>query len=214
MPSSSLPARPRMCVPLGVKMTDPSHRFTNSTKAFEFAAKETAIQSSASSSFGKATVYFELLPEVIRVATRHKYRFLPDEVFREWQRSEDYTVAARNRVVALELVDKAHLSAVAALLRTRRWADAVVTAHGQPNVRNLGGGFLQYGQPNLRAVVNRETLDQGREQHGALAKLVDNSGFRYHAEPLQRCCRLSRPARQGEDRMAGHPRSACTRGYS
>ncbi len=92
------------------------------------------MQPSAHSVFGKNAIYFDLMPEVIRVATRYKYRFHPDEVFREWLRSDDYTVAACNRIVALELIDWAHLAAVASLLRTRRWADAVVIAHGQSNV--------------------------------------------------------------------------------
>lgn len=92
------------------------------------------MQPSTPSVFGKAAVYFELMPEVIRVATRYKYRFLADELFQEWLRSDDYTISAYNHILALELVDEAHLAAVAALLRTRRWADAVVFAHGQSNV--------------------------------------------------------------------------------
>jgi hypothetical protein len=96
--------------------------------------EETTLQPSATSVFGKAAVYFELMTEVFRVATRHKYQFLDDELFQEWLKSDYYTVSECNRILALELVDKAHLAAVASLLRTRRWADAVVIAHEQSNV--------------------------------------------------------------------------------
>lgn len=92
------------------------------------------MQPSAPSIFGKAAVYFELLPEVIQVATTHNYHFLRDEIFQDWLRSDEFTVSDYNRILALELVDKAHLAAVASLLRTRRWADAVIVAHEQSNV--------------------------------------------------------------------------------
>jgi hypothetical protein len=53
-------------------------------------------------------------------------------------------------------------------------------------LRDLGGGLLQQGQPNLQPVVRRQTLlDQGRKQYGALAKPFDDSDFRHHPALLQ-----------------------------
>ena len=50
--------------------------------------------------------------------------FVSDDWFVNWMKSDDFSVERYNGIVALELIDKAHLAAMTALMRSKQWAHA------------------------------------------------------------------------------------------
>jgi len=75
--------------------------------------------------FGDAAFYLGIIDAIAPVALRHTYHFMRDDVFAKWRDSENFNWKEFNRIVSLELIDKAHLAAMTALIRTKRWASAV-----------------------------------------------------------------------------------------
>jgi hypothetical protein len=67
--------------------------------------------------FGRAAFYLTVIDAITPIALSHEYSFFSDEWFAEWAKTENFTVEGANSVLALELVDKAHLAAVTALER-------------------------------------------------------------------------------------------------
>jgi hypothetical protein len=69
--------------------------------------------------------YLGVIDSIIPVACGHTYHFMADEAFARWRESEDFNWPTFNAITSLELLDKAHLAAITALIRTKRWAVAV-----------------------------------------------------------------------------------------
>jgi hypothetical protein len=74
---------------------------------------------------GQALGYLEIIDSVLPVAQRHSYVFIPDDAYKAWRDSPDFSLSLDNRIVASELLDRAHLAAVTSLIRTRRWVSAL-----------------------------------------------------------------------------------------
>jgi hypothetical protein len=83
--------------------------------------------------FKDAAVYLDIIDEIMPVALRHEYKFMRDDAFDELKRSGQLNAPMLNQILASELVDKAHLAATAALLRTKRWADAICLTYDSEN---------------------------------------------------------------------------------
>jgi hypothetical protein len=66
--------------------------------------------------FKKAAPYLDLIDSVTPIAAAHEYTFLPDEWFLNWMSSAEFSVEMYNYIIALELIEKAHLASVSALL--------------------------------------------------------------------------------------------------
>jgi len=83
------------------------------------------MQSTARKLFGGAARYLDIIDDILPVALRHEYRFMSDEAFAQRQKSDDFRIEELNFITSLELVEKAHLAAVTALIRTKRWVEAI-----------------------------------------------------------------------------------------
>jgi hypothetical protein len=90
-------------------------------------------RSTAEKLFGQAAFYLSVIDTITPIALNHEYTFVSDEWFAEWRKSETSTVERVNLILALELIDKAHLAAVTALMRAKRWADATCLMHDNAN---------------------------------------------------------------------------------
>jgi hypothetical protein len=88
---------------------------------------------SATILFREAAPFLSIIDEVVPGAVAHEYTFVSDDWFKQWIDSKDFSVGKMLQIVALELVDKAHLAAVASLIRTKRWADAVCVTYEANN---------------------------------------------------------------------------------
>jgi hypothetical protein len=97
--------------------------------------------SSITDLFGRAATLLDMIDNVIPVATTHKYKFVSDDWFLEWTESTDFSIQRRNFIIALELVEKAHLASVTALLRARRWADATCLMFEKQNLLGWAASF-------------------------------------------------------------------------
>ena len=88
---------------------------------------------SANKLFGRAAFYLTVIDAITPIALTHEYSFFSEEWLAQWAKTESFTVERANLVLALELVDKAHLAAITALMRAKRWADAICLLHDNPN---------------------------------------------------------------------------------
>jgi hypothetical protein len=75
--------------------------------------------------FGEAAFYLDIIEEIMPIALRYEYKFMNDVAFAELKSSEEINPSILDHILSSELVDKAHLAATSALLRTKGWADAV-----------------------------------------------------------------------------------------
>jgi hypothetical protein len=75
--------------------------------------------------FGDAAFYLDIIDSIAPVALGHTYHFMTDDAFAKWKGSDDFSWETFNAITSFELIDKAHLAAMTALLRTKRWATAV-----------------------------------------------------------------------------------------
>ncbi len=89
--------------------------------------------SAAEKLFGDASQFLELIDEIVPIAAGHQYTFVSDEWYKEWLTSDQFSVERSNFIVALDLVEKAHLASLTALIRAKRWADAVCLMCEQQN---------------------------------------------------------------------------------
>jgi hypothetical protein len=62
--------------------------------------------------FGRAAFYLTVIDAITPIALTHEYSFFSGEWFAEWAKTGSFTVERANSVLALELVDKAHLQRV------------------------------------------------------------------------------------------------------
>jgi hypothetical protein len=102
--------------------------------------------STAKKLFKRAAVFLDLIDKIVPVASTHGYTFVSDEWFEQWRQSDDFTIERMNFIVALELIEKAHLASMSALLRARRYGRA-----------NRDRGGIQVRQ---RATVRGRTSNQ------------------------------------------------------
>jgi len=108
--------------------------------------------------FGASGIFYAgLIDEILPHLTTHEYLFLTDEFFREWQSTSDYNVARENQIVASELIDKAHLAAATALIRTRQWIKATCSAYDCQNLvawASAARGLIESSGDTLDGLIN------------------------------------------------------------
>lgn len=83
--------------------------------------------------FGQAAPFLNTIEDLLPAALQHRYRFSSDESFDAWRNSDKFEISQLNALTSLELVDKAHLAATTALIRTKSWADAVCLTYQADN---------------------------------------------------------------------------------
>jgi hypothetical protein len=91
------------------------------------------MKSTEKAVFKDAAFYFDVIREITPAILRHEYKFMRDDVFDRLVKSDEVTPSMLNQILSLELIDKAHLAATSALLRTKRWADAVCLMYEAEN---------------------------------------------------------------------------------
>src|SRR6266545_2070154 len=89
--------------------------------------------SAANKLFGPAAFYLSVIDTIAPIALNYEYNFVSDEWFTEWRKTEEFTVDRLNVILAVELIDKAHLAAITALMRAKRWADATCVMYENAN---------------------------------------------------------------------------------
>jgi hypothetical protein len=89
--------------------------------------------STANKLFKRAAPFLDVIDEIVPIASKHEYTFVSDDWFKQWQRSDEFTVERANFIIALELIEKAHLASVTALLRAKRWTGATCLMYEKEN---------------------------------------------------------------------------------
>ena len=96
--------------------------------------------------FGDAAFFLDVVDAIAPVAFGHTYHFMPDDVFAKWKESENFSWETFNAITSHELIDKAHLAAMTALIRTKRWAVAICLmeeAHNLVGWASAARGLLE-----------------------------------------------------------------------
>lgn len=107
--------------------------------------------------FKGADLYFPLLEKVIPRVVTHRYTFISDDWFREQVDGGKLSPADMNAVVAVDILEKAHLAAATSLIRISRWADAVCLMY---DARNFPGyasalrGLIENGGDSVDGLLN------------------------------------------------------------
>jgi hypothetical protein len=83
--------------------------------------------------FGEAATLLDVVDSAISIATRHNYTFISDDWFKDWQQSADFSIERMNFILVLELVEKAHLASTTAVMRARRWVEAISFMYEKEN---------------------------------------------------------------------------------
>src|SRR6266540_3259745 len=91
--------------------------------------------SAANKLFGPAAFYLSVIDTIAPIALNYEYNFVSDEWFTEWRKTEEFTVDRLNVILAVELIDKAHLAAITALMRAKR---------GGPALRDSSAAWLRW----------------------------------------------------------------------
>jgi hypothetical protein len=113
--------------------------------------------SAARTLFKGSAGYLDLINEIMPTASKHEYNFVSEEWFREWLNSEKFNLKHRNFIIALELIEKAHLASITALLRAKRWADGICLAYEHENFLCWGAAFrglLESAGDTLDALIH------------------------------------------------------------
>jgi hypothetical protein len=97
--------------------------------------------STAKQIFKRAAVFLDVIDHIVPVTLNHEYTFVTDESFKQWLQSADFAIERMNFIVALELIEKAHLASMGALLRARRWADATCLMYEKENFLGWAAAF-------------------------------------------------------------------------
>jgi hypothetical protein len=97
--------------------------------------------STAAKLFKRAAVYLGLIDNIAPIASKHEYTFVSSEYYTQRLNSNPFTIEERNFIIALELIEKAHLASVTALLRARRWADATCLMYEKENFVGWSASF-------------------------------------------------------------------------
>ncbi|MBU0584031.1 MAG: hypothetical protein KKB66_16055 [Alphaproteobacteria bacterium] len=107
--------------------------------------------------FHDAELYFPIIESVLLRVQRHRYAFLSDEWYRQQVEIDALSVADRNQIVALDLIEKAHLAAVTSLIRIKRWADAAILMHSSENFLGFCGalrGLIEHSGDTVDGLLN------------------------------------------------------------
>lgn len=107
--------------------------------------------------FGDAAFYLDVVDAIAPVAFGHTYHFMPDDVFAKWKESENFSWETFNSITSLELIDKAHLAAMTALIRTKRWAVAICLmeeAHNLVGWASAARGLLESSGDIVDGLLN------------------------------------------------------------
>jgi hypothetical protein len=91
--------------------------------------------------FKSGAPLLDVIDEIVSVVSNHEYTFVNDEWFQQWTQSTDFTIERMNFIFALEVVEKAHLAAMTALLRGRRWAKATCLMYEKENFLGWTAAF-------------------------------------------------------------------------
>jgi hypothetical protein len=107
--------------------------------------------------FKGAVRYFPLIAQIVPRALQHRYSFVSDEWFRDAWDTGKLSVAERNHIIVLELLEKSHLAAVSTLIRIERWADAVCIMHDTTNFPGFASamrGLIENGGDSVDGLLN------------------------------------------------------------
>ncbi len=107
--------------------------------------------------FSKADLYFQLLENVIPRIVTHRYSFISDDWYKEQVDEGNLSPAEMNAVVAVDLLEKAHLAAATSLIRISRWADAVCIMYEAGNYPGFAGalrGLIENGGDSVDGLLN------------------------------------------------------------
>jgi hypothetical protein len=80
-----------------------------------------------------------------------------DDWYKEWAESDEFSIKRRNFIIAMELIDKAHLASITALLRAKRWADATCLAYEKENFLSWAAsvrGLLESAGDTVESLLN------------------------------------------------------------
>jgi hypothetical protein len=83
--------------------------------------------------FKEAAPFLDLIEAVTPEAAANEYKFISDEWFSEWVKSSNFSPEMFNYIVVWELIHKAHLASLAAIIRAKRWADAICLMYESQN---------------------------------------------------------------------------------
>jgi hypothetical protein len=113
--------------------------------------------SAARQLFKQSAPLLNLIDGLIPIACQHTYTFVSDDWYRDWLQSNDFSLKRQNFIIAMELVDKAHLSAVTALMRAKRWADAACISYEKENFLSWAAssrGLLESAGDTVDGLLN------------------------------------------------------------
>jgi hypothetical protein len=111
----------------------------------------------SSALFGKASAFLHVINDAIPLAATYRYHFIEDASFKRWRDSPAFNIKEQNFILALELVDKAHLAAVTSLVRTKRWADAACLMYESENFigwASCARGLLESAGDIIEGLLN------------------------------------------------------------
>jgi hypothetical protein len=91
--------------------------------------------------FRQTVPFLTLIDDVVPIALCHRYSFISDEAWQELLVSGKLSLAEINRLIAADNLDKSHLAAVTALIRTKRWADAACVMSDAENFLGFVGAL-------------------------------------------------------------------------
>lgn len=107
--------------------------------------------------FGQSSDLLSWAEKVLPRLLQHNYSFIDDESLDEWRNSASFNVGELNRIVALDVIEKAHLVAVTSLIRTMRWADGICLSYVNSNFVVFAAsmrGLLESAGDIVQGVVN------------------------------------------------------------
>jgi hypothetical protein len=97
------------------------------------------VGTTAKTLFEEASYFLEIIDEVLPAAITHEYSFMDNDEFKTAIANRQISVAEANRIVSVELLEKAHLASVTALVRTKRWCDAICSMYEAENFIGWAG---------------------------------------------------------------------------
>jgi hypothetical protein len=90
---------------------------------------------SAAIIFGPSVdVYRPLINALVPQVTGAVYQFVDNDEFRAKALTRAYRPGQMNQIYWREIISRAHIAAVASLVRTGRWIEAVIREHDAPNL--------------------------------------------------------------------------------
>ncbi|MBY5585635.1 hypothetical protein [Rhizobium leguminosarum] len=107
--------------------------------------------------FNGADLYFPLLERTVPRILTHRYTFISDDWYKDQVDGGKLSAAEMNAVVAVDLLEKAHLAAATSLIRILRWADAVCLMYETKNYPGFAGalrGLIENGGDTVDGLLN------------------------------------------------------------